>query len=505
LFSLNVTKEVLIELAIPICIGEEKKAGYPDCNEATCPYMCNALIHEESVDVLRILEKMDLQPNITCYFLLPQHCPSPSFNPNPTSFIPIRTNLSDHTNEVGPQRWPSLWALTDGIGTFVHLSDIHVDLEYKNGTVTDCHLPVCCHDGIGTAGLWGDYACDTPLLLLDSLMDAIAELSPNFIVYTGDDPDHAIYNQTREKNLRNIRIVSERLNERFPSLPIFHAIGNHESFPVNMFGGPGSDSWLLDTLSAEWTPLLSPSSLLTLRYGGYYTERFNPRLRIIALNTNLFVEENYWLFANFTDIAFQLNWLEFILKQAVTLQEKAVIIGHASCQAWYPLFCTAFDNILKQYSDVILYLLFGHTHTTSYVLHYDANDENPLYVAFLAGSITMINGINPTFRLNTYDIASSQLTDYTQFWFDMAVQNNSNNWLSHHYQASSRYQLDNMSAVSFNELAIRIQANITTYNNCVDDYVRSSGIWKNGKPTAKELYCEFTSTTDQQRSQCNNN
>ena len=58
----------------------------------------------------------------------------------------------------------------------------------------------------------------------------------DYILWTGDLPPHDIWNQTREENLKIIKETVRQMFEMFPGIPIFPALGNHESAPVNRFG-----------------------------------------------------------------------------------------------------------------------------------------------------------------------------------------------------------------------------------------------------------------------------
>lgn len=57
----------------------------------------------------------------------------------------------------------------------------------------------------------------------------------DYILWTGDLPPHDIWNQTREENLKIIKETVRQMSEMFPGIPIFPALGNHESAPVNRF------------------------------------------------------------------------------------------------------------------------------------------------------------------------------------------------------------------------------------------------------------------------------
>lgn len=57
----------------------------------------------------------------------------------------------------------------------------------------------------------------------------------DYIIWTGDLPPHDIWNQTKESNLNILRETIEQLILYFPNIPIFPALGNHESAPVNRY------------------------------------------------------------------------------------------------------------------------------------------------------------------------------------------------------------------------------------------------------------------------------
>lgn len=101
---------------------------------------------------------------------------------------------------------------------------------------------------------WGDYRkCDTPKITVDNMLKHIADTHPvhpffflnvqnfdwthlqdiDYIIWTGDLPPHDIWNQTREENLKIMKETVKQMSDMFPGAPIFPALGNHESAPVN--------------------------------------------------------------------------------------------------------------------------------------------------------------------------------------------------------------------------------------------------------------------------------
>lgn len=72
-------------------------------------------------------------------------------------------------------------------GKFWHISDLHLDPDYK---VSEDPFQVCPSAGsrpVPGAGPWGDYLCDSPWVLVNSSVWAMREIEPepDFILWTG--------------------------------------------------------------------------------------------------------------------------------------------------------------------------------------------------------------------------------------------------------------------------------------------------------------------------------
>jgi len=169
------------------------------------------------------------------------------------------------------------------------------------------------------AGKWGDYRkCDTPKRTVDHMLSHIAETHKDidYILWTGDLPPHDVWNQTKEENLAIIKDTVKQMVEMFPGIPIFPALGNHESAPVNSFPPPYvnqvdiSISWLYDELDVQWRRWLPQSVTHTVRRGAFYSVLVRPGFRIISLNMNYCNNKNWWLLLNSTDPATELQWWE---------------------------------------------------------------------------------------------------------------------------------------------------------------------------------------------------
>ena len=121
----------------------------------------------------------------------------------------------------------------------LHLSDIHIDLEYTEGLNADCGAPLCCRPPNNTtrpvAGYWGDEGCDLPLATANSLFEYLADHKDEFdwIYWTGDLPAHNVWSQTRSDQLQMLHLLTLQLTKYLGDKQVYPTLGNHESSPVN--------------------------------------------------------------------------------------------------------------------------------------------------------------------------------------------------------------------------------------------------------------------------------
>ena len=125
----------------------------------------------------------------------------------------------------------------------LHLSDVHMDLSYKIGSLADCNRPMCCtntsvmtDDPDKAAGPWGSYTCDLPYWTFEDMLWHIKEEHGDeldYIMITGDYPAHDVWAQSRDWNLAHSKKMSELVTQVFPDKLILTGVGNHESFPAN--------------------------------------------------------------------------------------------------------------------------------------------------------------------------------------------------------------------------------------------------------------------------------
>jgi sphingomyelin phosphodiesterase len=88
-------------------------------------------------------------------------------------------------------------------------------------------------------------------------------------------------------------------------------------------------SWLYNTLASDyWSQwITSETAKYTFRTFGYYSEMVNPKLKLIALNSNVCYRLNFWIAYDSYDPDGQLAWLISELDEAESKGLYAMIIG----------------------------------------------------------------------------------------------------------------------------------------------------------------------------------
>ena len=129
--------------------------------------------------------------------------------------------------------------------------------------------------------------------------------------------------------------------------------------------------------------------------------------RVLALNTNACYNLNFYLIANATDPAGELNWLEKQLAQLEKENKFAIIIGHIppgrTCiHSW----AARFNSLVERYQHVIRGMYYGHTHYQEFSVVRGINDFKPIMVNYIDGSATTFTNLNPSFVVYDVDRAT---------------------------------------------------------------------------------------------------
>ncbi|XP_075054548.1 sphingomyelin phosphodiesterase [Mixophyes fleayi] len=371
------------------------------------PVICQQAVHLFKHEVIMAWVLSVLRPSEGCGLLLGTDCGHWDIGSDWNITLPPEPKPPVHS--VVP---PQPGSPTSRV---LFLTDLHWDHSYSPGAPSTCKQPLCCRNnslgGHGSAGYWGEYSnCDLPLHTIESLLHHVATSGPYDRVYwTGDIPAHNVWEQTRADQLNALRTITALIRKYLGPVPVYPAVGNHESAPVNGFPPPSvhgnlSSSWLYQAMAQEWEGWLPVSALETLRTSGFYTLMIGPGLRLASLNMNFCAAENFWLLINYTDPAGQLRWLTGVLQEAEDNDEKVHIIGHIPPGRCLKSWSWNYYRIVNRYESTIVGQFFGHTHLDEFEIFYDEETlSRPVSVAFIAPSVTTYFDLNPGFRVYLID------------------------------------------------------------------------------------------------------
>lgn len=325
----------------------------------------------------------------------------------------------------------------------VHISDIHVDLNYTTGASYNCTKNICCRpytaaDEPGVtdypAGPYGNSECDSPVSLEESLYTAIEDLVPDraFTIFTGDVVEGAVWLVTDEE-------VTNDLNDAYGRMQgigqTYAVIGNHDSSPVNSFPPASVDTtistqWAYDTLSSDIEGWIGSAAAaqVSSNFGSYSVlAEGHSGLRIISLNTNFWYRQNFWLYEKTIehDPSGMLAWLAAELEAAEAAGERVWLLGHMPMgsgdafhdQSYY------FDSIIQRFDGTVSGVFYGHTHKDEFEIAYSNYSAQSAATAtmasYIAPALTPTSG-NPTFRVYDVDPITFGVLDYTVYYANLS-------------------------------------------------------------------------------------
>eukprot|EP00344_Euplotes_crassus_P003509 CAMPEP_0197000176 /NCGR_PEP_ID=MMETSP1380-20130617/5180_1 /TAXON_ID=5936 /ORGANISM="Euplotes crassus, Strain CT5" /LENGTH=434 /DNA_ID=CAMNT_0042417371 /DNA_START=534 /DNA_END=1838 /DNA_ORIENTATION=+ len=351
----------------------------------------------------------------------------------------------------------------------MHISDVHLDFNYLEGTNAQCNEPLCCRASSGkpknpedAAGKFGSLAdCDLPPITGEMVFDFVKSLDekPDVLFWTGDNVAHDIWNQTSHENSDYTVKISEWLQEHLGDIPVYPTPGNHEFFPVNAMSFDEKDD-VIEQLSKVWKRWLDDDAFELFKKYGYYsmpligeTETWDG-FRVIALNTETCNHQNWYLFSQLNDPGDMLAWVEEEFKKLEQSGEKAFVIGHvkpgedACLYEW----SMRYRALAERYQHVIVANLFGHTHTEDINLFSDSTNENITHMVFTPGSLTTYSDHNPQFRIYDIDYATGYPVRAHKYFFNITQGNLGDPKWEKQYELTEEYGLEDMSPASFLKL-----------------------------------------------------
>ncbi|XP_017845761.1 sphingomyelin phosphodiesterase-like [Drosophila busckii] len=295
-----------------------------------------------------------------------------------------------------------------------HFSDIHYDPFYEPGSLANCVEPLCCQRNKSTvegtsdaAGYWGDYRdCDLPWHTFESALNhAAATEECDYIYQTGDVVDHMVWATSVEKNTGVLSKVANQFTKVFPKVPVYPCIGNHEPHPLNLFSPEDVPSevntkWLYEHLYNDWSKWLPKETKETILKGGYYTVSPKKGFRIIALNSNDCLTENFWLYYDGSNKIPQLQWFHDTLLAAEKAGEFVHILSHipSGDGTCWSVWAREYNRCIARFHKTIAGIFNGHSHYDEFNVFY-SEEGYATAVAWNGGSVTTASNKNPNYKI----------------------------------------------------------------------------------------------------------
>lgn len=365
---------------------------------------------------------------------------------------------------------------------FVHITDAHVDMEYKPGSAANCLVgdklgTHCCRETSipikpeRSANQWGDYNCDSSPLLVNKTIDWISKMDPppDFIIYTGDSPGHHDITQSIKKNWDAINYVTEQL---YKFDRVYPNIGNHDTWPVDQLMPPPYNHYLTHFLAKIWSPWVNDTNLANY---GYYSTMIsqNPPVKLISLNTLYFDKHNILIKHSNDNIGNQWSWFEKELQLSDKANQTIWLIGHV-----YPgngeataVYTKGMINLVQKYSHLIRYQFWGHSHDDFHFVYPNSNKNLEVYASGWVTPSIMPDNHFPAFRVYEYEPTTMTILNYIQYTANLTTSFETDALhFTPEYDAISSYNLPDMEAKSWVDLYYNLYKNFTLFQTYYSHY-----------------------------------
>lgn len=275
-------------------------------------------------------------------------------------------------------------------GRFLHITDMHPDSYYVEGTSIDA----VCHSGKpdkknDVAPKFGKAmsGCDSPVLLVEETLRWVKENlrdKIDFVIWTGDNVrhDNDRRNPRTEAQIFDMNdIVATKMTEIFSAgneedprdfdVSVIPSLGNNDVFPHNMFAlGPTLQTREYYRLWKNFVP--QQQQRIFDRSASYLTEVIPGRLAVLSINTLYLFQANP-LVDNCNskkEPGYQLLlWLGYVLEELRHRGMKVWLSGHVppiaknfdqSCYDKFTLWT-------HEYRDIIVGGLYGHMNVDHFI------------------------------------------------------------------------------------------------------------------------------------------
>ena len=409
--------------------------------------------------------------------------------------------------------------------SILHITDIHLDLEYYPNSPNNCVLGStglrCCHkydipeEPYKKCSKFGDYNCDTSPWMLNKTYEWIADnlignsssYNIKFISFTGDTVDHHDITQSFSKNVKTINYMGNLFKHYFPQEYVYMTMGNHDTWPIDQTI-PLMTTRFLEDISKVWSKWMDQSATETFSIGGYYSQTIHtlPDWRIISFNSLWYDTHN--IFKNISQASHnQWKWLHDELTKARLLKQKVIFQNHIPLvkkntktlrhnsmnqfQSYHldpKLFSKtksdittdnhegSFDyshkliDIIAEFQDIIVLQLYGHTHHDEFQV-YQKNNE---LVGFsLNGGSLLSDNHDPIFKV--IQIENGTVTNFDTYVLNLKEVIETNGQKFNYqklYSFTELYNVDNITSKSLMKIYNEMDYSNKKISDTLDKYCK---------------------------------
>ena len=308
-------------------------------------------------------------------------------------------------------------------------------MEYKEGAIANCILPICCRELQDDdlvpvkqeyAGLYGHTGkCDANMETVKAFASKAKEVNPDYIMFTGDNIAHSVWKVTQAEVIKATKMQIEAIQNEFGlDTPIYPAIGNHEKAPVDEFHGDETE--LLQGLAEIFKPYFDDNAYETFRKYGYYTMLVKNNLRIISINCLLCDSFNFNLLYDSSQPRLMYKWLEKVLSEAEKNGEIVHIMDHIPItSSQITIECSSrLKILLDRYQNIIRGYFSGHSHSEYLtIVHEYYNEEKPTQINYICSGLTTYSEYQPSFRMHLVDKKELYVQDFIQYRMNLIESN----------------------------------------------------------------------------------
>jgi sphingomyelin phosphodiesterase acid-like 3 len=363
---------------------------------------------------------------------------------------------------------------------------------------------------------------DTSYALYQSSLAAMKRdaAGAKFVVLSGDLVAHefsckyeATFHETMPGEYRafvekTINYVMRELRAALPGVPVYAALGNNDSDCGDYQLDPDG-AFLAEvgkTLTADLPAKERTEAQRVFGEAGYYSASLPVPMehtRILVLD-DLFMSRQYATCGgkpSAAPAAAQVSWLTKQLDTARRSKEKVWVMSHIPpgvnpyatamkvldlCSGGKPqmfLSSEALPDAMSNYGDVITLAIFAHTHMDEMrLLKPTEAGAPPGGVAVkVVGSISPVDGNNPSFTVAEIDAATAQLKDYQVFVAsnqtgpDASPNWNSATQWSEEYDFAKAYNEPAFTAATVADLVAGFKADPTGQSDASKSYIKNYG------------------------------